>query len=243
MKRMIIMKTKIMMASRKLKIPRKTNFWSVTPTPATHKKEDSIPMLIMLRDYLKLGDKEREITRILNNNMVKVDGKIVKDRRFPLGFMDVLSVETLENEYIILYDRKGKLVARPNAPENKGIKLFEVVKKSIVGTNKIQLGFRDGKTILTDRKDINTSDVLLMKIPDLEIVDVLKMAENDKAFITGGSHIGEVATIKSIEVKKSSVKNMVYLNEGFSTIKDYIYVVGTPKYTFKIPEVVMVDDE
>ncbi|HII83011.1 MAG TPA: 30S ribosomal protein S4e, partial [Ferroplasma sp.] len=81
------MKTKIMMASRKLKIPRKTNFWSVTPTPATHRKQDSIPMLILLRDYLKLGDKEREITRILNNNMVKVDGRIVKDRRFPVGFM------------------------------------------------------------------------------------------------------------------------------------------------------------
>ena len=37
------------------------------------------------------------------------------------------------------------------------------------------------------------------------------------------------------EEKKSSVNNMVHLNEGFSTIKDYIFVVGTPKYTFKTP--------
>ena len=29
---------------------------------------------------------------------------------------------------------------------------------------------------------------------------------------------------------------LVHLNEGFSTIKDYIFVVGTPKYTFKTPE-------
>jgi small subunit ribosomal protein S4e len=235
-KRMMIMKTKIMMASRKLKIPRKTNFWSVTPTPATHSKQDSIPMLILLRDYLKLGDKEREITRILNNNMVKVDGRIVKDRRFPVGFMDVLSIDTLEDEYIVVYDRKGKLVARINSPENKGVKLFKVVKKTVVGTDKIQLGFHDGKTIVTDRKDVNTWDVLLMKIPDLEIVNVLKIADGDKVFITGGSHVGELATIKSIEVKKSSVNNMVHLNEGFSTIKDYIFVVGTPKYTFKTPE-------
>ncbi|ARD84101.1 30S ribosomal protein S4e [Ferroplasma acidiphilum] len=239
----MIMKTKIMMASRKLKIPRKTNFWSVTPTPATHSKEDSIPMLIALRDYLKLGDKEREITRILNNNMVKVDGRIVKDRRFPVGFMDVLSIDTLENDYIIVYDRKGKLVIRQNAPGNKGLKLFKVVKKTIIGTGKIQLGFHDGKTIVTDRKDINTSDVLLMKIPDLEIENVLKIAEGDKVFITGGSHVGELATIKSIEVKKSSVKNMVYLNEGFSTIKDYMFVVGTPKYTFKTPEIEVISND
>jgi small subunit ribosomal protein S4e len=233
---MIIMKTKIMMASRKLKIPRKTNFWSVTPTPATHKKQDSIPLLIVLRDYLKLGDKEREITRILNNNMVKVDGKIIKDRRFPLGFMDVLSIENIDNDYIIMYDSKGKLVARANPSENNGTKLFKVVKKTIVGKDKIQLGFHDGKTITTDRKDIHTSDVLLMKVPNLEIVDLLRLADGDKVFITGGSHVGELATIKSIEVKKSSVKNMVHLNEGFSTIKDYMFVVGTPKYTFKTPE-------
>ncbi len=229
------MKTKIMMASRKLKIPRKTNFWSVTPTPATHKKQDSIPMLIVLRDYLKLGDKEREITRILNNNMVRVDGKIVKDRRFPVGFMDVLTIENMDIEYIIMYDLKGKLVAKANSPENKGLKLSKVVKKTIIGNNKIQLGFHDGKTITTDRKDIHTSDVLLVKVPELEIVDVLKLAEGDKVFITGGSHVGELASIKSIEVKQSSVKNMVHLNEGFSTIKDYMFVVGTPKYTFKTP--------
>jgi small subunit ribosomal protein S4e len=243
-KRMMIMKTKIMMASRKLKIPRKTNFWSVTPTPATHSKQDSIPLLIVLRDYLKLGDKEREITRILNNNMVKVDGRIVRDRRFPVGFMDVLSIKTLESEYIIMYDRKGKLVTRINSADNNGVKLFKVVGKTIVGTDKIQLGFHDGKTIVTDRKDINTSDVLLMKIPDLEIVNVLKMADGDKVFITGGSHVGELATIKSIEVKKSSVKNMVNLNEGFSTVKDYMFVVGTPKYTFKTPAIeVTLNDE
>ncbi|MCL4452867.1 30S ribosomal protein S4e [Ferroplasma sp.] len=230
------MKTKIMMASRKLKIPRKTNFWSVTPTPATHKKQDSIPMLIVLRDYLKLGDKEREITRILNNNLVRVDGKIVKDRRFPVGFMDVLTIEGMDDDYIIMYDLKGKLVARRNPQENKGVKLFKVVRKTVAGNNKIQLGMHDGKTITTERKDIHTSDVLLMKVPDLEIVDVLKLADGDKVFITGGSHVGELASIKSIEVKQSSVKNMVHLNEGFSTIKDYIFVVGTPKYTFKTPE-------
>lgn len=240
----IIMKTKIMMASRKLKIPRKTNFWSTTPTPATHKKEDSIPLLIVLRDYLKIGDKEREITRLLNTNHVKVDGKIVKDRRFPLGFMDVLSIDTFDHDFIILYDNKGKLITATNPDENKGIKLLKVTKKTVINNGKLQLGFHDGKTIITDKKDIKTSDVVLMKIPDLEITDVIKMEGGNKAFITGGSHVGEIATIKSIEVKKSSGHNMVNLNDGFSTIKDYIFIIGNPRYTFKIPEKeVIINDE
>lgn len=239
-----MMKTKIMMASRKLKIPRKTNFWSVTPTPATHTKEDSIPLLILLRDYLKIGDKEREITRLLNANHVKVDGKIIKDRRFPVGFMDVLSIDTFDYDFLIIYDKKGKLIAVKNPDENKGIRLLKVTKKTIINKNRLQLGFRNGETILTDKNDIKTSDVVLMKIPDLEIVDVMKMAAGDKVFITGGSHVGEIATIKSIEVKKSSGHNMVNLNEGFSTIKDYIFVIGTTKYTFKMPEKeVIINDE
>ncbi|MEM0139343.1 MAG: 30S ribosomal protein S4e [Ferroplasma sp.] len=229
------MKTKIMMASRKLKIPRKTNFWSVTPVPGTHKKQDALPLLILLRDYLKLGDKEREITRIMVNGDVKVDGRTVKNRRFPVGFMDIVSIKGIDHDFRILYDNKGKLIATTALEENKDLKLFKVIGKSILAPSKIQLGLHDGKTIVTERKDINTSDVLLLKVPDLEIVDVLKLAEGDKAFITGGSHVGEIATIKSIEVKKSSIKNMVHLNEGFSTIKDYIFVVGTSKYTFRMP--------
>ncbi len=239
-----MMKTKIMMASRKLKIPRKTNFWSVTPTPATHKKEDSIPLLIVLRDYLKIGDKEREITRLLNTNHVKVDGKIVKDRRFPLGFMDVLSIDTFDHDFLIIYDRKGKLISVANPDENKGVKLLKVTKKTVISKNRLQLGFHDGKTITTDKNDIKTSDVVLMKVPELQIADVIKMGIGDKAFITGGSHVGEIATIKSIEVKKSSGHNMANLNEGFSTIKDYMFVIGSAKYTFKIPEKeVAINDE
>ena len=36
---------------------------------------------------------------------------------------------------------------------------------------------------------------------------------------------------------------MVYLNEGFSTIKDYMFVVGTPKYTFKTPEIEVISND
>ncbi len=238
------MKTKIMMASRKLKIPRKTNFWSVTPVPGTHNKSDSIPLLILLRDYLKIGDKEREITRILSANHVKIDGKVVKNRRFPVGFMDTVSIDSIDHDFRIIYDKKGKLIASTAIDENENLKLFKVVKKSVIAPSKIQLGLHDGKTIVTERKDIDTSDVLMAKVPELEIVDVFKLAEGDKVFITGGSHVGEIATIKSIEVKKSSVKNMVYLNEGFSTIKDYIFVIGTQKRSFKMPgdEVTVYDE-
>ncbi len=236
MKKVMILKTKIMMASSKLKIPRKTNFWSVTPTPGPHKKEESIPILIALRDYLKLGDKEREITRILNNGDVKIDGKIIKDRRFPVGFMDVISIKSIDNTFIVLYDNKGKLIISANPEENNDVKLLRIKSKSIIEKGKIQLGFHNGHSMITDRKDLKNDDTLLIKLPNMEIQDVLKMVPGNKAFIIGGSHVGEVGTIKSIDINKSSGKNTVSFNEGFSTVKNYVFVIGNSKYSFKIPE-------
>ncbi|KJE49551.1 30S ribosomal protein S4e [Acidiplasma sp. MBA-1] len=232
----MIMKTKIMMASNRLKIPRKTHFWSVTPSPGTHKKEDALPLLIALRDYLKLGDKEREITRILANGDVMVDNKVVKDRRFPVGFMDTISIKTINQDFLVLYDKKGKIIITKNPEENKGMKLLQVKTKTVIGKDKYQIGFHNGFSIITDKNDLNTYDVVLVKMPKVEIQEVMRLIPGNKAFIIGGSHVGEIGTIKSVEVNKSSGSNFVHFNEGFTTVKNYVFVIGNPKYTFKIPE-------
>ncbi|SMD30457.1 30S ribosomal protein S4e [Picrophilus oshimae] len=232
----MITKTKIMMAPRKLKIARKSRFWAVNSLPGSHKKDSSIPLLIALRDYLKLGDKEREITRIMANSLVMVDGKVVKERRRGIGFMDTLTVSG--NDYLVSYDRKGKLVILPKPGETKGLKLLRVKGKTYVKGGRIQISFHDGSTMVTDRKDIKNGDSVLVKIPKKEIVDVLKFAPGNRVFITGGSHVGEIATIKSIEIKSSSGENMVHMNEGFSTVSSYVFVMASPKYTFSMPEAI-----
>ena len=60
------------------------------------------------------------------------------------------------------------------------------------------------------------------------------MQPGSKVFITGGSHVGETATVKKIEVKKSSSANLVEMEEGFETISDYVFVIGSNKFSYEL---------
>ncbi|EQD43037.1 hypothetical protein B2A_10050, partial [mine drainage metagenome] len=40
------------------------------------------------------------------------------------------------------------------------------------------------------------------------------------------SHVGETARVERVEVRNSSQPNLVHFKEGFSTIKEYVFIVG-----------------
>lgn len=40
--------------------------------------------------------------------LIKIDGKVRRDPRFPLGIMDVVSIEKTNEHFRILYDVKGR---------------------------------------------------------------------------------------------------------------------------------------
>ncbi|MEM0155517.1 MAG: 30S ribosomal protein S4e [Thermoplasmataceae archaeon] len=231
----MINKTKRQMVPPAVLIPRKTYFWSVTPQTGKHNKESSIALLTVLRDYAKLGDKEREITRILSAGEVKVDGKVVKERRTAVGFMDIVSIPSIKKSYRVIYDTKGRLVIREESDKNRELKPMKVMKKVVTKGGKIQLSFHDGQNILTQDASIKPGDVLIVKVPEKEIKEVVKMQTGNKVFLTGGSHVGTIATVKKIEIKESSHANLIHFQEDFSTITDYAFPVSGPRYTFDVP--------
>lgn len=236
MGRKMIDRTKRMMVSRAVIIPRKEYFWGVTPRPGRHSRAESVSVLTVLRDHLKIGDKEREITRLLSSGKVTVDGRKVKSRRFALGFMDLLRVEGEATPYRMLYDKKGRLVLGKESPEGSAVKLLKVKGKHTVEGGKLQLVFHDGFNTIVDRKDIATGDVVVVKIPERTITDVYKLAPGAKVFLTGGKHVGNIATVKTMEVKESSSENLISFEEGYSTVVSYAFPIGGPRGYYHVPE-------
>lgn len=232
---MTINKTKRHMLPRVVKVPRKEYFWGTSARPGKHSSESAVPLLHVLRDYIHIGDKEREITRILNNGMILVDGRIVKERRTSVGFMDLISIVPRNEHYRIIYDTKGRLVAKKEIDKFASVKYLKVEGKNTLRGGKSQIIFHDGQNVVSTQA-LTPGDVIVAKIPDKNIEEVLKMQPGSKAFITGGSHIGETATIKKIEVKKSSAANMVEMEEGFETISDYVFVIGTQRSSYEFGE-------
>lgn len=59
------------------------------PRPSTgpHKLRESLPLVIFLRNRLKYALTNSEVTKIVMQRLIKVDGKVRTDPNFPAGFM------------------------------------------------------------------------------------------------------------------------------------------------------------
>ena len=77
--------------SKHIPSEKKANTYTVRPSPGPHAAHECIPMAIMLRDMFQVARNMSEVKRILVERNVLVDGKTKTNRKYPLGFMDVVS--------------------------------------------------------------------------------------------------------------------------------------------------------
>ncbi|MCI5866645.1 MAG: 30S ribosomal protein S4e [Methanosphaera sp.] len=212
-------------------IHKKEETWTTKTSAGPHALNESIPLVMVLREILGLAKNTREAKIILNNGDVLVDGTARKDHRFPVGFMDVIAIPKINKYYRMLQDEKARLVLKEIEEKDSTFKLASIKDKTTVKGGKTQLNLHDGRNVLTD-DEYSTKDVLLLSIPDQKISDSIEFKEGAIGLITGGKHTGEIGQIKEINVTKSSKSNTVLMEteEGsFLTLEQYVFVVGNDK--------------
>ena len=79
-------------APRAWTIPRKGTKWIKRPGPGPHAQDQSIPLLLVLRDLRHIVRSAREASLLLRSGVVRVDGKVSKDLDRGLGLMDTALV-------------------------------------------------------------------------------------------------------------------------------------------------------
>jgi small subunit ribosomal protein S4e len=67
-----------------------TCFQAPRPSPGPHKLRESLPLNIFLRNRLKYALTGREVTSIVQQRLIKVDGKVRTDNTYPTGFMGTI---------------------------------------------------------------------------------------------------------------------------------------------------------
>ena len=232
---------KRLVSPRMWTIPRKTQEWVVKPSAGPHPIEQGIPLLISIRDFLKIAKVSREARRIIGNGEVLVDGKVTKQYKRPLGLMDVVSIPKLNTQYRVLIDARGKITFTEISKSESKWKLVRINNKTTVAGGQTQLNLHDGRNILLQKDKYKTGDVLKISLPDQKILTHYPFEPNNIAMLIGGNHIGEFATIKKYEDIKNPKPNIVYF-DGFSTIKDYVFVVGHDKPELTIPDAKILDE-
>jgi small subunit ribosomal protein S4e len=207
-------------------IARKNHTWVAKASPGPHSSADSMPLVMVIRDMLKLVDNSREAKRLLYEGKVLVDGKVVKDHKQPVGIFDIISVPAMNQDYRMLRDERGMFFFKPiEATDRK--KLVRVENKTIIKGNKQQLNFNDGSNRL-EEGTYKPGDSLILSVPEKKIEDRIEFKEGNLAVVVGGKHSGQTGKIKAIHMVRSSRPNRVVIagEKDFETIADYVFMIG-----------------
>ena len=179
-------------------INRKDKRFVITVRPGSHSKNNSIPSAVLLRDTLNVVNTLREAKSSIYGGKVKVDGVIQKSLHHSIGLMDVVELEGTTDVYRLVPKDGHILVPIKINSNEKSKKLVMVKSKTTNKGGKMQLGFHDGRTIITDT-NVNVNDVCLLQIPEQKILDVIKFEKNTQIIITRGANAGRVGTINEIK--------------------------------------------
>lgn len=215
-------------------IARKIKKWVAKSSPGPHSSQESIPLVTVIRDILKLVDNAREAKRVLYEGKVLVDGKVQKDYKLPVGIFDVISIPLLDQQYRLLKDARGMFYLSLLEP-GKVRKLARVENKTILKGKKQQLNLSDGSNKL-DEGEFKVGDSLVLSIPEKNIEDRIEFKVGNLAMVVGGKHAGQTGKIKEIITVKSSQPNRVVISgdEEFETIEDYVYMIGKDQPVIKL---------
>jgi small subunit ribosomal protein S4e len=224
-------------APRTWAIPRKEYVWAVNPVPGPHKKDKSIPLMVALRDILHLGQTAAEVRKILGRREVLVDGKTRINFKHPVGLMDVISIPKIDQHFRVMLDSRGKISLRKIEATQINWKLARIMNKTAIKDGKLQLNLHDGRNIIVSKNEYKTGDVLKISLPDQKVISKFDFKEDSLAMLTGGAHIGTICRIKKIEKTRNPMPNIVEFHEGFNTIVDYVFMVGTEKSEIETAEV------
>ena len=227
-------------APRAWTTPRKGTKWIKRPSPGPHAQDQSIPLLLVLRDIRKVAQSFREARVLANRGAVRVDGKVVKDLSRGVGLMDTLSFGAPPTEHFrVLKDRRGKLVLTPIPSTEAVYKIGRVRFKHAVPGGKLAITLHDGRNLLAKADTPwRVGDSLKLHVPDQAVLGHLPLAPGQLAYVAAGSHVGELARVDRVEIRNSPQPNRVHFKEGFSTIKEYVFIVGDASPQVTMPEAV-----
>ncbi len=216
-------------ASWKIKRKRRFGVWITKPSPGPHPQERSIPLRVLIRDYLGVAYNAREADYVIKKGEIFVDGKVRKDPKFPVGLFDVVCIPKLEKCYRIILDEKGRLVPKEIEESEKDYKIVRIERKKSYKGGFIQLSTHDGRTFLLRETDLRPGDVIKIKVPSQEIVDSYRLQPGNLVYVLSGRHAGNVGVVESIEKGDLTRPTLVKVKVSGTTIetaKKNVFIVG-----------------
>ncbi|KAK2119481.1 40S ribosomal protein S4, X isoform [Saguinus oedipus] len=176
-----------------------TGVFAPRPSTGPHKLRECLPLIIFLRNRLKYALTGDEVKKICMQWFIKIDSKVRTDITYPAGFMDVISIDKMGENFRLIYDTKGRFAVHRITPEEAKYKLCKV-------NDTIQIDLETGK-----------------------ITDFIKFDTGNLCMVTGGANLGRIGVITNRERHPGSfdVVHVKDANgNSFATRLSNIFVIG-----------------
>ena len=204
-------------------VSRKKEPYLIKPNAGRYRLSRSIALLVVLREKLGIASTGKEARKIIRLGHVEVNGKVIKDERYPLGLNDVLHIKQTGESYVIHANRNG--VVTLEALKDSGKRILKVIDKYTAKGNKPMIRLYDGSAAANSEAKPNDSVVL----KEGKIEKVLHLQPGAKCLVTEGTHTSQIGTLTELRKGSATTNATVMIDsngEVFETLLENIMVVG-----------------
>lgn len=167
--------------------------------------KNGIPLLIALRDMLKITKDRRETKIALNSGKILLNSKIARDEKNTAKLFDVITIFPSKEYFRITLNEKGKFDLEKENEKDSIYKISKIENKKILKQKKIQINLSDGRNFLFNEK-CKTNDSILINLKENKIEKCIELKEKANALVIGGKHAGTKGTIIKVDNEKKSVE-------------------------------------
>jgi len=230
-------------------ILRKEHKWVVKPSPGPHPIDRCIPLLILVRDVLKYAKTGAEARKIIAEGHFKIDGRVRRNYKYPVGLMDVIELPKTGECYRVIPVPIKVLDLVKITPEEARIKPCRIENKTTIKGGHIQLNLHDGRNVLVKVSDprnpvedvYETLGTVVISLEDNRIIDYIPPEKGVIAIVIGGKNVGRVGRI--VDIIPGALKRGRYIvtlqdksGNLFQTSFEYVFPIGKDKPLITLPE-------
>ncbi len=210
------------------KIDRKKTTYVTKPNAGRFTGDTSVALITVIKEKLRLADTSREARTIIKKGEVEVNGRIVRDDHYPIGFSDMIHFKSANQSFAVGVGRYGVITITPLKGNEPWIGKMpaKVIGKYTAKGNKPMLRLFDGRNVPA-HKDANVNDSVGIK--DGKVESVLKAKEGAKCLVITGNHATKTGVIVAVK-KGTALRNATVEIDSpsgkFETLMDNVMVIG-----------------
>ncbi len=185
-------------STKKLPIPRKGTKYIAR---ALSHKTAAVPVVIAIRDMLKLARTAREVKSMIKQKLLKINGHEVKDYRESLCLFNLFHAD---KTYMLTLTKNGRFKLEETA--QKETRPCKVIGKKLLKKGRMQINCHDGTNLIIEKNTLNINDTINLKLTG-EMQNSITFEKGKHCIILKGKYQGVNGTIKEVHKGAVTIQN------------------------------------